>query len=190
MRTVIEALCPDAQGRVVEINDQVRLRRADRTLAQRVGNLVGLAHARAERESSELAAFFVHEDYDAVECDERHKSRERVQETLSRRFANSFYVLATWEIEAWLLLFPDALSATRKGWAIPQKYLGRDTARIEDPKRVLGYEVSKGGPKYRESDAAEVLAKAAALGLLAKPNGRNGSWLEFTSAVAQLTPGG
>ena len=190
MRTVIEALCPDARGRIVEINTQVRLRQAGPALAGRVQKLVDVAVAKAKQEDSPLSAFFVHEDYDAVDCDERHKMRARVQETLAGRFANSFYVLATWEIEAWLLLFPDALSATRKGWAVPQRYLGRDTARVEDPKRVLTQEVSRNGPKYRESDAVEILAKAVALNLISNPQGRNGSWQEFTAAIESITPTG
>jgi hypothetical protein len=183
MRIVIETLCPDAKGRIVEINAQVRLRQAGPALAGRVDKLVELARAKAKQEDSALAAFFVHEDYDAIDCDDRGTTRARIQEALAKGFADSFYVLATWEIEAWLLLFPDALSTTRKGWAVPQKYLGRDTARIEDPKRVLTQEVSRNGPKYRESDAVEVLAKAVELDLLTKPQGRNGSWTEFTDAI-------
>jgi hypothetical protein len=73
---------------------------------------------------------------------------------------------------------------------VPPKHLGRDTARIEDPKRVLTQEVSKGGPRYRESDAPAVLGKAADLGLLTTPTGRNRSWQEFTAAIAGLRPGG
>ena len=179
---------PGCAGRTVEINDQVRLRQAGQALAGRAAKLTGLAPARAEREGSDLAAFFVHEDFDAIECDERHHTRARVQGTLSARFANSFSVLATWEIEAWLLLFPDALSATRKGWAVPQKYLGRDTARVEDPQRVLTQEISRGGPRYQEANAAEVLAKAVELDLLGRPQGRNGSWREFAAAIESITP--
>jgi hypothetical protein len=190
MSTVINALFPDMRGSIHQIKKQPRLHLAAGELNTRVDVLIRLAKAKAEEVDGELGAFFVHEDYDAIECDERHKTRTRVQEALSTHIANSCYVLATWEIEAWLLLFPDALSATRKGWAVPTKYLGRDTARIQDPKQVLMHEVSRGGPKYRESDAVKVLDKAVELDLLAKPQGQNKSWQEFTTAVEQLRPGG
>jgi hypothetical protein len=184
LKIAITALRPDIGKRIVEINDTVRLRDSRDTVTGRVDRLINQAKARADREDSPLAALFLHEDYDGVDCDVRDNTRARVQEALSKRFEKAFYVLATWEIEAWLLLFPDALAATHPSWQVPPKYLGRDTARIADPKRVLKEEVSRSGPRYRESDAADVLAKAAELDLLARPRGSNGSWREFTAAIA------
>jgi hypothetical protein len=63
LRVLLEGICPDMAGRLVEIRDSVRLRYADDTaLRQRVSVLYRKALARAERERAELACLFVHED--------------------------------------------------------------------------------------------------------------------------------
>src|SRR5690606_16939457 len=77
----------------------------------------------------------------------------RAQPTLKK----VHYVLAVEEMEAWLLLFPDALSDLVGSWKLPAKYRGKDTGRLTDPKGILMREVSKGGRRYRESDAPAVL---------------------------------
>ena len=188
LRIAIEAHHPDSRGRIVEINEQVRLRQANaQNLADRVTKLVRLADARAAREKAEIAAFFVHEDFDAVDSPERAATQRRVQHALSARLDRAHYVLATWEIEAWLLLFPRAVSATHPSWTIPKKYRGRDTAKVHDPKQVMAREVSRnGGRRYRESDAAEILDKAVELGESATPSGTNVSWLELQIGIDSL----
>jgi hypothetical protein len=83
LRIAIEALCPAAKGRIVEINDAVRLRQASHeNLTARVDKLARVARARAARENAEIAAVFVHEDYDAVDSDQRQGVRRRVQDAL------------------------------------------------------------------------------------------------------------
>ncbi|GAB2971609.1 hypothetical protein GCM10027184_21310 [Saccharothrix stipae] len=188
MRIAIEARYPDARGRIVEINEQVRLRQANgQNLVDRVTKLVRLADARAAREKAKIAAFFVHEDFDAVDSPERAATRRRVQQALSARLDGAHYVLATWEIEAWLLLFPRAVSATHPSWTIPKKYRGRDTAKVHDPKQVMAREVSRsGGRRYRESDAPMILDKAVELEESTTPSGTNISWLELQTDIDSL----
>lgn len=183
LRLVIEDLCPAAQGRIVEINKTVRLCAArQETLAQRIAKLVDLAKARAARERSEIGGLFVHEDYDQVDSSERAAARARVQAALESRILGH-YILATWEIEAWLLLFPAALQAHTKAWSVPKKYLKRDTGRIADPKKVLQDEVARGGHRYRESDSPRIIQKAIELSLLRSPAGSNQSWAELVDGV-------
>ncbi|GLZ14519.1 hypothetical protein Acsp04_47540 [Actinomadura sp. NBRC 104425] len=189
MRLLLEELCPDMRGRLVEINWVVRLRQAsDSNLAQRIKHLGGLARAKAAQQKAELACVFVHEDFDAADSDEYPKTRDRVQKALESEFGNAHYVLAVAEIEAWLLLFPDALAAFSSSWKLPTKYRGKDTGKIVDPKKVMS-EVSRGRSRYRESDAPKVLAKAIELGCYKRPVGSNRSWREFGDDVTRCCTG-
>jgi hypothetical protein len=78
-------------------------------------------------------------------------------------------------MEAWLLLFPPALTSHVSSWRIPRQYQGRDTGTVGDPKKVLKSATGTRRP-YREADAPEVFAKAVALGVVRSPSGSNRSW--------------
>jgi hypothetical protein len=185
LRGVIEATCPRARGRVVEISDSVRLKRAGpETLAQRVRTLVGKARARAAREQAEIGCLFVHEDLDATGAAAVADAHGDVQKALRCHVDKAYYVLAAWEVEAWLLLFPEALTAVCADWKVPDKYRGIDTGYTPDPKRLLRTLTGKATRRYRESDAPKVMAKAAQRSLLDSPNGRNSSWERFRSDAA------
>jgi hypothetical protein len=102
---------------------------------------------------------------------------------LETELDNAHYVLAVWELEAWLLLFPDALTAFVSSWRVPAKYLNRDTGKLADPKRIMMREVSKTPRRYRESDAPDVFAKVIQLGRLGGPAGTNRSWSRFRADI-------
>jgi hypothetical protein len=186
LRILLEAYCDDIRGRLVEINDPVRLHKVapERLLAQ-VTDLARLARARAAREDAELACVFVHEDLDRTDGDEYPTIRRRVQEALEAELGNAHYVLAVEEIEAWLLLFPDALSTAVGSWKVPAKYQGRDTGRLADPKGILTREVTKGNRRYRESDAPNVLEEVVKAGGLLSPAGSNRSWTRLRTDVEE-----
>ena len=177
----------DARGRIVEINDVIRLRDAgDAALSQRIEKLAGRIRARAEREQAQVACVFIHEDFDAVDSPQRDTVRKRVQDALRRSLANSHYVLATCEVEAWMLLFPDAISAVSSSWSVPNRYRGVDTGRITDPKRVMKQEVSgRANLRYQETDAPKVFAKVAELDLQGSPSGSNRSYQELLQSAAE-----
>ena len=185
-RTLLEAVCPDAQGRIVEINSIIRLRDAkDATLVDRAGKLAGAIRARATREQAEVACVFIHEDFDATDSPKRDAIRARVNSALRREIANSHYILAAWEIEAWMLLFPDAVSAVNATWVIPNRFRGMDTGRITDPKRAMQHEVSTvPRSRYRESDAPKIFEKIIELGLYDSPSGSNRSYCELRQSAS------
>jgi hypothetical protein len=186
LRTLLEAVCPDARGRIVEINEIVRLRdaRGD-TLAKRANKLAGFIRARALRERADVACVFIHEDFDAIDSSQRDVIKRRVQAALRRNIDRPYYILATWEIEAWMLLFPDALSAVSSSWVVPNRYRGVDTGRITDPKRVMKQEVSKtANSRYRETDAPKVFEKVVELGLQDTPSGSNRSFCELRQSAS------
>ncbi|MEV6980479.1 hypothetical protein AB0M95_04360 [Sphaerisporangium sp. NPDC051017] len=186
LRVLLEEFCPDMRGRIVEINDKVRLHQATgATLTARAETLASKVRARAVRDDTSVACVFVHEDLDKADSDDYPVIRERVQKALEAALGAAHYALSVSEIEAWLLLFPDALSALASSWSVPAKHRGKDTGRLPDPKKILMNEVSGSGRRYRESDAPDVLAQAVKLGLLAKPVGRNRSFDQMRTDAVQ-----
>jgi hypothetical protein len=182
---LLEAFCPDMQGRIVEISDSVRLRLAtDATLAERAHVLAKKVRARAARERGDVACVFVHEDSDAVDSERQETIRKRVQAALERALGRAHYVLSIGEIEAWLLLFPDALAAYVSSWTLPSKYQNKDTGMLKDPKRILGQDLGTSSRPYRESDAPRIFEKALSLGSTEGPRGRNRSWEQFRADAA------
>jgi hypothetical protein len=180
LRALLEAFCPEMRGRLVEINDTVRLRDASSaTLRGRVRDLARIVRARAVREAADVACVFVHEDLDQPDGDRYTTVRERVQNALTHEFGNAHYVLAVAEVEAWLLLFPTALSGLVQAWNLPAKYRGCDTGRLGDPKQIMVREVTGASRRYRESDAPEVFKRAVSTGCLDKPDGTNRSWTQL-----------
>lgn len=180
LRVLLEAFCPDMRGRIVEINDSVRLRQASgENLSSRVRALAGKVRARAKREAAQVACVFVHEDFDAVDSSDYPTARKRVQEALECHLSSAHYVLAVWEMEAWLLLFPNVLSGFVASWKVPAKHRNKDTGRLTDPKRILMNECSSSQRRYLVSDAPAVFRKVAESKAHEKPTGSNRSWQQF-----------
>lgn len=185
LRVLLEAFCPNMRGRIVEINDPVRLREASQeNLSARVNKLARLARARATREGADLACVFVHEDLDRVDGAEYDAARHRVHAALAKEFGTAHYVLSVWEMEAWLLLFPDALTGVVKSWKVPAQLRNRDTGTLSDPKKILMQKVSSANRRYRESDAPDVLAHAVSSGCADRPVGTNRSWQQLRADAA------
>ncbi|WP_261576451.1 hypothetical protein [Frankia gtarii] len=185
LRVLLEATCPDMRGRIVEIKDPVRLRTATETrLAERVRTLARKARARALLEDAELACVFIHEDLDRVDGVGYPEARERVQKALNKELRSAHYVLAVAELEAWLLLFPDAITAFSSSWRVPAARRRKDTGRFADPKKVMKNEVSGPTRSYRESTAPDIFSKACDLKILDMPNGSNRSWQRFREDVS------
>lgn len=177
LRILLEEFCPRMRGRLVEINSPVRLRMAGPdTLSARVAALAKKARARAVREDADLACVFVHEDLDGPDGAGYLAAHHRVQEALANELGTAHYVLSVAEMEAWLLLFPDALAGIASSWKVPKQYRDRDTGRFNDPKKIMMNSVSGPARRYRESDAPDVFAKALALNRLHQPEGTNRSW--------------
>lgn len=186
LRILLENFCPEMRGRLVEINEPVRLRAATGTrLVERANKIARLARARAAREKAELACIFVHEDLDATDGEEYLATRERVQQALTREVLSAHYTLAVWETESWLFLFPQSLQAFVSTWKLPSRHQGRDTGKINDPKKVLMNEMGNHSRRYKEADAPGVLEKAAELGHLVQPSGTNRSWTTLRADIEQ-----
>jgi hypothetical protein len=180
LRCFLEAFCPQMQGRVVFLNEKVPLRDAsEANLSKRVKRFSSLVQGRAARERASIAAVFLHEDLDDVESQRYESVRDRVQRALDRELENVHYVLAAWEIEAWLLLFPDEIASFSTGWKVPARRRGRDTGKFQDPKRIFKDEISKAGTRYRESDAPAIADHIVTPGKHTAPIGSNRSFDAF-----------
>ncbi|GAA3726630.1 hypothetical protein [Salinactinospora qingdaonensis] len=187
LRALLEAICPHMSGRIVEISDDVRLRQATGSrLSQRVKTLAGKIKARAQRENTEVACVFVHEDLDGVDSENYLAVHEKVERELHAHLGSAHYVLAVAEMEAWLLLFPHALRSVVSTWQVPVRFRGKDTGKIADPKKVLMQDVpKKGGRRYSESDAPKVFSVIANEEDLGSPMGSNRSWNRFCEDAEQ-----
>ncbi|WP_220090213.1 hypothetical protein [Micromonospora saelicesensis] len=183
---LLEKLCPQMRGRLVEISDKVRLRDASEgNLAQRANTLARKARAKAALQNADLACVFVHEDLDGADGETYPGIRERVQAALAKELGSAHYVLSVAEVEAWLLLFPDALTKTVTTWKVPQQYRNRDTGTFGDPKEILKRNVSGSARRYVESDAPDVLANAVAMNRLDEPSGSNRSWYQLRTDATE-----
>jgi hypothetical protein len=110
-------------------------------------------------------------------------AHNRVEAVLTAVVGPSHYVLAVWEMEAWLLLFPAAMSKVAGTWAVPARYHGRDTGHFSDPKELLRNDCCRGTRRYQEGDAPDVLRYAVDGGHLDGPQGSNRSWDRFRHAA-------
>lgn len=145
LKILLEEQQPGLRGGIVQIRDPVRLHKATgANLSKRVRTIVNKAQGVAEKqgEGTRVACLYVHEDLDGVDGNVYLETRQRVEQEIRRQLGCGHYVLAVAEMEAWMLLFPDALSAVVKAWKVPAKYRGKDTGRFQDPKRILMREVS------------------------------------------------
>jgi hypothetical protein len=186
LRCFLEEFCPEMQGRIVFLNDKVPLRDAgEENLKKRVARFAAQVRAKAARERASIAAVFVHEDLDQVDSGRYEMIHKRVQRALVRELGNAHYVLAVWEIEAWLLLFPDEVAAFATKWQVPASRRGRDTGRFQDPKRIFKEEISRAGTSYRESDAPAIANRIIARGALSSQSGSNRSYEVFRSDAAE-----
>ena len=126
LRCFLEEFCPEMRGRIVFLNDKVPLRDAgEETLKKRVAHFAAKVRAKAARENASIAAVFVHEDLDEVDSKRYELIHGRVQRALAYELGDAHYVLAVWEIEAWLLLFPEEVTAFATKWQVPASRRGR-----------------------------------------------------------------
>lgn len=183
LKVLLEEHEPGLRGSIVQIGDPVRLHKATgQNLIDRVRSILNKARGIAEKQGrgTRVACLYVHEDLDVVDGTVYQEAQRRVEQEIHRQFGHGHYVLAVVEMEAWMLLFPEALPYVVKAWKLPAKYRGKDTGRFEDPKRILTREVSGGnGRRYTESDAPTVFRAVVAGGHHRTPVGTNKSWSRF-----------
>lgn len=191
LKTLIEALCPGAVGKV-EIRRQplvlIKGRSAAeaRTQADKIAAVI-----RASAVKDRIAASFLHEDCDDLEpmheaiCD-RIETEMRATNCPGEVHA----VVPAWELEAWWLLWPAVFADVNRNWKLPKKYETCSTGSIRDAKECLKRELRKGNAgkhDYRESDSVAIANQVKAKGLADAPaKGRNRSYDRFRASVKRV----
>jgi hypothetical protein len=187
LRHLVPALGPwpaTRRPKLVEIKKKMALSKAQDQLVPRLNELRLLAQGAARLANARLAGIAVHVDFDAV-IDERYESRRKQLSTdLRRTFdCDTALALAADEMEAWLMLFPDAFPKVKPGWRLTDQDRRRNLGLIAGgSKELLKARLTQ--PPYRETDAPAVMKAAVDHNLVTTcEQHRNRSYADFAAEV-------
>lgn len=147
---------------------------------------------RAETVARPVKAVIAHED-----CDDTEPAHETLAATIEAELTaagvpNPIAATPAWEIEAWWMLFPEALRATRSCWATVD-HAGRDVGRIQHAKdqlrrqlRPVTAQARARCPDYAESDGIKIAAAIHALDQIDKERGQSASFAAFKAKIRTL----
>lgn len=187
LRYLLPALRPWSASRspkIVEIKKSMRLNKAVYQLAPRLDELRRLAQAQARLAQAKLAGVVVHVDFDAVVDESYVTRRKQLSDDLDQAFGcHTALALAADEMEAWLMLFPDAFPKVKQTWRLPEQDRKRNLGVIPGgSKELLKARLSQ--PQYRESDAPAIMKAAVTHGLVAAcQSDRNRSYADFAAEL-------
>jgi hypothetical protein len=173
IRHLAEGIRPDLRGKV-EVRRQplVLIKGATpekaRSNAQRITDL-----AKGENAARDVLAVLAHQDCDAVEP-AHVVAAQRIEAELTAAGCpgTPIGVTPAWEIEAWWMLFPEAVGQVVQGWRDPDDWVGRDVGRVENAKEQLARAVQPrprpaSPPRdYAEEDSIPIASNIVSLGLL------------------------
>jgi hypothetical protein len=189
IRELIQAIKPGGPTPTVRRSPVVYIKGADpRKVRQNASEIA--AAVDAERARGPIAAVFVHQDCDAYEP--AHESvADGIEAALAAAgVAAGHAVTPAWEMEAWWLLWPDAVAAVCQRWRAPTQYANRDLGRVPHAKEALKAAIKpadlKKGERFREyseADSPLIAAKVRALGVIDAPQARSASFDAFRRKV-------
>ncbi|MGW1716620.1 hypothetical protein [Streptomyces sp. NPDC002156] len=184
LQHLIPALYPGSCPEVKFMRKPVRLARAQATLSPRLQEIKRFAQGHAD--TAKLAGVVIHVDFDAV-ADEKYDSvRRRITEEMRAAFREccpSALALAAYEMEAWLMLFPEAFPKVKPGWQLKEAERRRDLGQIMKAKEHLAKSLGK--PPYSESHAPKIMEEAVKGGYVTgRPAGNNRSFRDFAEELA------
>jgi len=191
LKTLIEALCPGAVGRVETRRQPLvlikgRPQAESRTQAEKIAAVI-----RATAVRNDVTASFLHEDCDGLESEHEAICRRIEIELRAAECPGEVHaVVPAWEIEAWWLLWPEVFPQVNRTWKLPKKYETCSTGSISNAKEHLRQELRKGQSgkhDYRESDSVLIANQIKARGLAKAPTkGRNRSYDRFRESVKRV----
>jgi hypothetical protein len=193
LRQLIEALCPDLEGRV-EVRRQPQIHLKDVPLDKMPGRVEKILRQIRLEIECELLCVFVHEDCDAVEPADEGASAV-IEAAFAKAGLQVHAVTPAWEIEAWWLQWPEQVSAVRSSWAVPDKHVGRQVGRIENAKEELDRLVRPKGAKraflgYRESDSEAIARRIKQDDVARAPRATSASYSRFVRDVEKCCSSG
>ena len=181
--SLIQALCPQLEGRVRALPRPTSLQRA--ASAPKVAGWINRLHGAVLAHRQPVACVFVHRDADGP--DPTAQLARATQAMLTNAgLQRAYAVVPTCEIESWWLAFPTATESLRTSWSgVLPKTPGRVDS-ILDPKRRLARLTGRKNPRhgYSEADSPAVarqVANAIAAGV--QPSGHSPSYRHFVRSV-------
>ena len=150
-----------------------------------------------EEENAPVLCIFAHKDCDSLEP--AHEAvacgiESALTAALRRAgVANCSVhaVVPAWEMENWLLLWPNVVGDHVASWKPPSGYRNRNLGMVENGKEALKDAVRPRGSRrgggrtreYRESDAPRIALKVRQRGLASRPAGTSASYARFIVSV-------
>lgn len=194
---LFRALRPDLTSVSVETRREplILMKGASRPSTRRKTTNRIAALVRAELVSRPVAAVIAHEDCDAIEPAHEVLATMIESGLAAAGVPNPIAATPAWDIEAWWMLFPQALQMARPCWATVD-YDGRHVGEIEHTKEVLrrglrpvAAQARARCPDYAESDSIAIARNIRARSLHAQPRGISGSFQRFADRVRTLKVG-
>jgi len=196
IREFIEALCPtlkvETRRRPIVLIKNARPENV-RSQADQIARAVAL-----DEENGPVLCVFAHKDCDCVEpghVEVAGAIESALAEALRRAGVTGCAVHAVvpaWEMENWLLLWPEAVGNHVQSWRIPTEFKTRNLGTVQNGKELLQAAVLPRGRKskparrlYRESDAPLIAREIRRRGLAEKPGGSSASYARFQASVAE-----
>lgn len=182
---LIEALCPELQGRVKARSAPPSLQRsaspgAVHAWTERVADVV-----RANRRP--VACVFVHRDSDAPDATGRLQTQ--TEDALrAAGLSDAHAVVPVQEIESWWMLFPDAAEEVRNSWRGQLDRSPADRDAVQSPKETLSRRTGRVNRRdaYSAADSPRVADRvAAALEADTQPTGQSRSFDRFRNSVSE-----
>jgi hypothetical protein len=185
VRRLTLGLCPTAVGKIKVLRRPPSLQRtasarAVRDHASKVASVV-----RAQAALTRVTCVLVHSDADGPDP-EGQLEQERSQQLLASGVPHAHAVVPAQELEAWWLLFPDATESVIPGWRGSLRSSPGDVDSQRNPKEELIRRTRRKHPRrpYKESDSADIAARVAELGVMARPTGASKSFDRFRRTIA------
>lgn len=186
--TLVRALRPDLQVKFEQPKKPLTLTRGLRPETAKSRNSKIVAAVKAANVRAPVLAVLMHEDADAVEP--AHVALCASKEAaIASAPGQAVAVVPAWEIEAWWLLFPKAVSSLHTAWKTPTKYVGRNVGLIRNAKEELTRALRPSGrpstrtPDYSEQDSPKIANLIVTKGHLASPQGKSASWDLFVQKI-------
>jgi hypothetical protein len=157
-----------------------------RTNAQDIAKLV-----KQETGARNVIAVLAHEDCDAVEPS-HIPTAAKIEAALAEAGCPgvSIGVTPAWEIEAWWLVFPEAVTPLVEGWREPNDWMGKDVGTVENAKEALTRALrprdrQRKTRDYHEADSLEIARNVVRLNLLSSFDNEHRSTRGKGTAVAR-----
>jgi len=196
IREFIEALCPsvkvETRRKPIVLIKDARPENV-RPQADQIARAIAV-----DEENGPVRCVFAHKDCDCVEPG-HESTAEAIEIALATALRRAgvtgcsvHAVVPAWEMENWLLLWPEIVGAHVTSWREPTEYRNRNLGVVENGKEALGAAVrprdAKGkrarSREYRESDAPGIAREIRQRQLVATPAGTSASYARFRASVA------